>query len=137
VNTFTARQLAEQLQQDAPEMNLRTIRYYTQIGLIPALELAGNKRVYTDVHLSFLRAIVTLSKTGVTLATIKEKLSNLTFEEVEKIGDKLSLYQSGNVLDHETIIMSEDVMLTVGPRISSELKEQMMIALSRMMKGEK
>jgi len=136
VNTYTARQIAEQLQQDAPDMNLRTVRYYTQIGLIPSLEVIGNRRVYTDVHLSFLRAIVTLSKTGDTLAAIREKISSLTLEEVEKIGDKLSLYRSGNVMDHDTVHVSEDVILTVGPRISSELKEQMMITLSRMLKGE-
>ncbi len=69
---YTAKQIAEILQQDDPKMNLRTVRYYTQIGMVPALELLGNKRVYTDRHIHFFRAIVTLTRTGESLASIQE-----------------------------------------------------------------
>lgn len=57
MNSYTAKQIAEMLQQDDPRMNLRTVRYYTQIGMVPPLELAGNKRVYTDNHLHYFRQL--------------------------------------------------------------------------------
>lgn len=136
MKTYTAQQLSELLQQEAPDMNLRTVRYYTQIGLLPPLDLFGNKRVYTDKHLHYLRAIVTLSKTGETLAAIQDKLARLTIEQIEKIGDKLALYRSEHVLENETLQVSKDVLLTISPRVSDELKERMIHTLTQMLKGE-
>ncbi|MGO4374805.1 hypothetical protein AB4Z21_29450 [Paenibacillus sp. MCAF20] len=39
---YTAKQLTEVLQHEDAGMNLRTVRYYTQIGVIPPLETVGN-----------------------------------------------------------------------------------------------
>jgi DNA-binding transcriptional MerR regulator len=112
------------------------VRYYTQIGIIPSLELVGNKRVYTDNHLHFFRAILTLSKSGETLASVQEKLMGLSIEEVAKIGENLRLYQSKQILQNETHIVNEDVFISMSHRISPELKTKMIETIAQLMKGE-
>ncbi|ERI10306.1 MerR family transcriptional regulator, partial [Aneurinibacillus aneurinilyticus] len=56
MHTYTAKQITDILQSEGQNINLRTVRYYTQIGMVPPLELVGNKRVYTDHHLYYIRA---------------------------------------------------------------------------------
>jgi DNA-binding transcriptional MerR regulator len=136
LNIYTAKQIAEILQKEVPQINLRTVRYYTQIGIIPSLELVGNKRVYTDNHLHYFRAILTLSKSGETLASVQEKLNGLSIEDVEKIGENLRLYQSNHILQNETHIINEDVFISMSHRISPELKTKMIETISQLMKGE-
>jgi len=134
---YTAKQVAEILQQDDPRMNLRTVRYYTQIGMVPALELIGNKRVYTDRHIHFFRAIITLTRTGETLASIQEKLMTLSIEEIEKIGQQMYLYDPNRVLENETLTITEDVAITLSPRVSAELKQKVIDSVSQLLRGEK
>ncbi|AIQ57971.1 MerR family transcriptional regulator [Paenibacillus borealis] len=136
MNTYTAKQLAEVLQNEDPQMNLRTVRYYTQIGMLPPLELVGNKRTYTDNHLHYLRAILVLSKSGDTLSSAQEKLAGLPIDEVIKIGDNLRMYQSDQILRNETHIVSEDVVLSVSSRISPELKVKMIESVTRLLEEE-
>jgi DNA-binding transcriptional MerR regulator len=88
---YTAKEITEVLQKEGVSISLRTVRYYTQIGIIPTLELVGNKRVYTDNHLNYIRAILTLSKTGESLGDIQEKLKQLSPEDIQKIGDQMAL----------------------------------------------
>ncbi|RAV23247.1 MerR family transcriptional regulator [Paenibacillus contaminans] len=133
---YTAKQIAEIIGQDDPRMNLRTVRYYTQIGMVPPLETVGNKRVYTDKHIHFFRAIITLTRTGETLASIQEILNPLTIEEVEKIGQRMHLYDSSRVLENETLAITEDVAITISPRISAELKQKVIDSVSRALRGE-
>jgi DNA-binding transcriptional MerR regulator len=135
--SYTAKQVTHILEQDDPHINLRTIRYYTQMGIIPPLELVGNKRVYTDKHIHYFRAILTLSKTGETLAVIHKKLGELSMEEVVKIGEKIHLYGSNTVLTNETLEVSDDVFITVSPRISAELKQKMVDSVSNLLKGNR
>ncbi|QYR21303.1 MerR family transcriptional regulator [Paenibacillus sp. sptzw28] len=137
MNTYTAKQITDQLRNDDPEMNLRTVRYYTQIGIIPPLELVGNKRVYTDKHLHFFRAILTLSRTGETLASIQEKLNGLTMEDIIRIGEKLTMYKPNGILENETHQVSEDVYLTLSPRVSAELRQKMIETVSQLIKGDR
>ncbi|ETT48476.1 MULTISPECIES: MerR family transcriptional regulator [unclassified Paenibacillus] len=136
MNTYTAKQVAEVLQREDPQMNLRTVRYYTQIGMLPPLALAGNKRVYTDNHLHYLRAILVLSKSGETLASAQEKLAGLPLDDVIKLGDNLRLYQSDQMLHSELHVISEEVILSVSPRISPSLKEKMIAAVTRLLQEE-
>ncbi|GGD77542.1 MerR family transcriptional regulator [Paenibacillus nasutitermitis] len=133
MESYTAKQITEYLQQDDPEINLRTVRYYTQIGLIPPLALVGNKRVYTQKHLDYFRAILALTKTGESLASIARQLQDLSLEEVIRIGDRLSMYQQGNQI-HQ---VSEDVFITTSPRISAELRQKMIESVSHLIKGER
>ncbi|WP_339206764.1 MerR family transcriptional regulator [Paenibacillus sp. FSL K6-3182] len=136
MDTFTAKQVAEILQQEDPEMNLRTVRYYTQIGIVPPLELLGNKRVYTSSHVSYFRAILTLIHSGETLAAIQEKLKQLSIDEISKIGENLQLYRSKKMLTNDTHVINEDVILSMSPRISAELRVKMVETISQMLKGE-
>ncbi|HEY2493540.1 MAG TPA: MerR family transcriptional regulator [Paenibacillus sp.] len=136
MNSYTAKQISDILQQDDSRMNLRTVRYYTQIGMIPPLELVGNKRVYTDVHIHYFRAIFTLSRTGETLASIQEKLKTLSIQEIEKIGEQMHLYQPNRVLENETLKISEDIMITISPRISAEIKQKVIDSVSQVLRGE-
>jgi DNA-binding transcriptional MerR regulator len=136
VELYSAKQVAEILEKEDPQMNLRTVRYYTQLGLIPPLELVGNKRGYTEKHIDYFRAILTLSKSGETLASIQEKLNTLSQEEVVKIGENLQLLQSKNLLHNETVVINEDVIITMSPRISAELRTKMIATVSRMVQGE-
>ncbi|WP_240422069.1 MerR family transcriptional regulator [Paenibacillus periandrae] len=134
---YTAKQVAEILQQDDPRMNLRTVRYYTQIGMVPALELIGNKRVYTDRHIHFFRAIITLTRTGETLSSIQERLMSLSIEEIEKIGQQMYLYDPNRVLENETLTITEDVAITLSPRVSAELKQKVIDSVSHLLRGDK
>jgi DNA-binding transcriptional MerR regulator len=136
MNTYTAKQITEKLQKEDTNINLRTVRYYTQIGIVPTLELAGNKRVYTDKHLYYFRAILTLAKTGESLATIQERLQKLTLEEIKKIGDQMPFYQSNKILEHESYKVNEDVFITLSPRVSAELKQKVINSVSQILKGE-
>lgn len=136
LNTYTAKQIAEVLQNDDPQINLRTIRYYTQIGIIPPLELVGNKRVYTDNHLHYFRAILLLSKSGETLASAQEKLAGLPIEDVIKIGENLRFYQSDQIFRNETHVLNEDVIISVSSRVSPELKVKMIETVTQLLKGE-
>ncbi|MBP2113557.1 DNA-binding transcriptional MerR regulator [Paenibacillus silagei] len=136
MHTYTAKQLAEVLQNEDPQMNLRTVRYYTQIGMLPPLELVGNKRAYTDSHLHYLRAILVLTRSGETLASAQEKLAGLTMDEIMKLGDNLRLYQSDQMLQSEMHVVSEDVILSVSPRISTALKEKMLETITRLLQEE-
>lgn len=136
METYTAKQVADIIQKDDPRMNLRTVRYYTQIGMIPSLELSGNKRVYTNKHLQYLRAIITLTRTGETLGVIQEKLKSLSIEEIEKIGNQLHLYQPNRLLENETHQITEDVVITLSPRISAEVKQKVIDSVSMLLRGE-
>jgi DNA-binding transcriptional MerR regulator len=134
---YTAKQISEILLQDDPRMNLRTVRYYTQIGMVPPLELVGNKKAYTEKHLHFFRAIITLTRTGETLASIQEKLMILSIEEVERIGQQMHLYDSNRILENETLTINEDVAITLSTRISAELKQKVIDSVSQLLREDK
>ncbi|MBB6022199.1 DNA-binding transcriptional MerR regulator [Paenibacillus sp. JGP012] len=136
MNSYTAKQIAEMLQQDDPRMNLRTVRYYTQIGMVPPLELAGNKRVYTDNHLHYFRAIITLARTGETLASIQETLKKLSIADIEKISQQLTLYEPSRIIENETLKITDDVIITFSPRISAEVKQRVIDSVSQALRGE-
>lgn len=136
MNSYTAKQIAEILQQDEPRMNLRTVRYYTQIGLVPPLELAGNKRVYTDTHIHYFRAIITLSRTGETLASIQQTLKKLSLEDIQKISQQLTWYEASRIIENETLKITDDILITISPRISAELKQRVIESVSQVLKEE-
>lgn len=84
MNTYTGKQITELLNNEGADLNLRTVRYYTQIEIVPPLVLVGNKRVYTDQHVHYFRAVLTLSKAGESLASIQKTLCSMSDEEVKK-----------------------------------------------------
>ncbi|GKU85303.1 MerR family transcriptional regulator [Niallia sp. NCCP-28] len=132
--TYKGKEIEKILQAEGIDIPLRTIRYYTQIGLLPLLELVGNQRVYTNKHLHYLRAILILQKAGDSLSAIGEELASLSLSEVENIGSKLPFYQKERIIEQEVYQVNEDVFLTMNRNISGELKEQMIHAVSNMLK---
>src|SRR5690348_3078614 len=136
MNTYTATQISDMLQSDNPSMNLRTVRYYTQMGIIPPLEPVGNKRVYTDTHLHYFRAILMLSKSGESLASIRDQLRELSIEAIANIGNQMPLYQPGRILENQTHMLNDDVFITLSPRISSDLKQKVIDSVSQILRSE-
>ncbi|WP_426446698.1 MerR family transcriptional regulator [Paenibacillus sp. S-38] len=134
MQTYTAKEITGELLQTFPQINLRTVRYYTQIGIVPPLELAGNKRVYTSKHLHYFRAVLTLAKTGESLASIQEKLKDLPMEEIIRIGNQITVVDSGQVLQNETHQVSDDVFITLSPRVSAELRQKVIATVSKLVK---
>ncbi|MEF3303009.1 MerR family transcriptional regulator [Paenibacillus sp. GYB003] len=137
MNVYTAKQVTEMIREDDPGINLRTVRYYTQIGIVPPLEPVGNKRVYTQKHVDYIRAALTLSRGGETLAFIQQKLRSLPYEEVARIGESLRLYRSKQMLDNETYAINDDVIISVSPRVSAELRSKMIETVARMIEEER
>jgi len=129
VNSYTAQQIADLLREEDPRMNLRTVRYYTQIGLVPPLETIGNKRAYTDVHASYFRAILAMARGGEKLADIQERLKAMPFEEIAKLGEKLALYGADRMLAYETHVVDDEVILSLSERISPERKRKILAAV--------
>ncbi|RBN39558.1 MerR family transcriptional regulator, partial [Priestia megaterium] len=41
MNTYTGKQITELLNNEGADLNLRTVRYYTQIEIVPPLVLVG------------------------------------------------------------------------------------------------
>lgn len=135
MNTYTAKQITDILQKEDANINLRTVRYYTQIGVVPPLELVGNRRMYTDKHLHCFRAVLTLAKTGESLAAIQERLQILSLDEIKKIGEQMPFYHSNNFLERETHKVNEDVLITLSPRVSAETKQKVINSVSQIIKG--
>lgn len=133
---FTAKQIADQLSAEGTKINLRTVRYYTQIEIIPPLITVGKKRVYTDLHLDYLRAIFTLSRAGETLAAIRDKLATLSQAEIQKIGNQMDLYQAENILNRETTKINEDVLITMNTEIAASTKQKIVDAVSQIVKED-
>lgn len=133
---YTAQQVAELLKREDPQMNLRTVRYYTQLGIVPPLELVGNKRAYTDRHLHYFRAILTLARSGESLADIQERLKEMPLEEIAKLGEKLPLYRADRMLRQETRVVNEDVVVSASDRISPETLDRIVSAVGRILEED-
>ncbi|MFT8316719.1 MAG: MerR family transcriptional regulator [Sporolactobacillus sp.] len=133
---YTAKQLTDKLVAEGAAINLRTVRYYTQIDLIPPLEMVGKKRVYSDLHYDYLRAIVTLSKMGDTLASIKERLKNLSPDELKKIADPMQLYCSENLTTRETTKINADAFITLSTNVNPSVRQKIVDSVSKIMKED-
>ncbi|WP_100488305.1 MerR family transcriptional regulator [Sporolactobacillus pectinivorans] len=133
---FTAQQITDVLKNSDININLRTVRYYTQIGMVPPLQTVGKRRVYTDVHLAYFRAILTLAKMGETLATIREELKDQSIDEIKKIGDQITLYQSNKILNRETTKINDDAFIILNSRINPETKQKIFDSISEIMKED-
>lgn len=133
MSTYTAKDLVDLLQLEEVEINLRTVRYYTQLGLLPPLLVDGNRRVYTTQHLDYIRAIISLAKTGISLAEIQKKLSELSTEEIKNIGKKLFLFKEETFLINETIKVNDDAFITISSKVSVEKQQELMKAVSNIL----
>lgn len=64
---YTIRQFAEMF-----ETTEHTIRYYTDIGLLPCQRDSGNRRVFDEVSVNWMQGITCLKGCGASIEAIKE-----------------------------------------------------------------
>ncbi|MEH7255004.1 MerR family transcriptional regulator [Neobacillus niacini] len=135
MNFYTAQEITDILIKEGADINLRTVRYYTQLELIPTLELHGNKRVYTDEHLHYFRAVLTLSKTGETLASIKKTLSTLSIEEIKGIAEQFSFLDSQRIVLQQLHMVNEDIYITINKHLSADVRQKVIDSVTNVLKG--
>lgn len=134
MNTYTGKQITELLNNEGADLNLRTVRYYTQIEIVPPLVLVGNKRVYTDQHIHYFRAVLTLSKAGESLASIQETLRSMSDEEVKNIGAQLPLYRSKQIQNQEMYQVNEDVFVAMNRNLSADVRQKVIESVTQILK---
>lgn len=76
---YTIRQFAEMF--DTTE---HTIRYYTDIGLLPCQRDGGNRRVFDEESINWMQGIVCLKVCGASIEDIKEYCRLCHLEESEE-----------------------------------------------------
>jgi DNA-binding transcriptional MerR regulator len=77
---------------DLAGVSPRTIRYYTEEGLLPQPEVDGKYAYYTQAHLSRLNLIKLLKDNYLPLKEIRQVLLGMTDKEIEaKVGDPASI----------------------------------------------
>lgn len=90
---------------DAAKVSPRTIRYYTEIGLLPQPELDGKYTVYDEHHLDRLKLIAHLKSSYLPLKEISRYMAGKSDEEiavevnstrVEKVEDEYTFFRSFN-----------------------------------------
>jgi DNA-binding transcriptional MerR regulator len=121
---YTAKEIADILAMEGDtEMTLRKVRYYTQIGMLPALPIINNKPKYTAVHLEHLRALRTMQRTGEKLDDIKEKLSDLDEHLVSNIGQQMNYYTSDRLIDSTTVQVNPEISITFNNSIPQSTQD--------------
>ena len=76
---YTMKQFAEMFQTTE-----HTLRYYTDIGLLPCKRDGGNRRVFDDASANWMQGITYLKKCGASLQDIKEYCRLCRLEESEE-----------------------------------------------------
>ncbi|NHM33065.1 MerR family transcriptional regulator [Neobacillus terrae] len=137
---FTAQEIVEQLQSEGDtEATLRMVRYYTQIGMVPDLELIGNRRMYTKKHLDYFRAIRTMSKTGQKLADIQKELQQMEPERIKRIGHQMPNFTPEKLFEAiayepaemEQIKLHSEVILQISSHYDAKKKEKIVAAVKK------
>lgn len=140
MKTYTAKEIAEILQNEGDsEATLRMVRYYTQIKLVPELELIGNKRVYTENHLNYFRAIRTMNKTGKKLDDIQKDLPKMSVEKVHKIAKRSNLFTTDSlyeVAETKQLEIEGIATITFHKEVSEKKKEKIEKIVLQIIKGE-
>ncbi|MNM47088.1 hypothetical protein D3C81_580480 [compost metagenome] len=70
------------------------------------------------------------------MASIQETLKKLSLEDIEKVSQQLTLYEPSRIIENETLKITDDVIITISPRISAELKQRVIDSVSEVLRGE-
>lgn len=70
------------------------------------------------------------------MASIQETLKKLSLEDIEKISQQLTLYETSRIIENETLKITDDVIITISPRISAELKQRVIDSVTQALRGE-
>lgn len=93
---------------DLAGVSPRTIRYYTDEGLIPQPEVDGKYGYYTNAHLVRLQLIKQLKDNFLPLREIRQLLTGMTDEQVEQqVGKNAMLASNGPELMRSMVVPSE------------------------------
>ena len=66
----------------------RTIRYYTQLGILPKpLRFEGRTAIYGERHVQLLVAVKQLQVQGLTLSEVQQKLVGISDSELKTLSD--------------------------------------------------
>jgi DNA-binding transcriptional MerR regulator len=133
---FTAEQLTTQLQQEGYHIEVRTVKYYAQIGVLSERPRVNGRRVFTEQHLEELRAILTIKKTGKNLSEIKSLISNQPRSALKKIS-RHSYLSAEYLLEHETVNVHPHVTVTFHKNINPQWKEDILKYISNRTKEDK
>lgn len=82
--TMTDEILADVIANYAPDVNVRTIRYYDGVGLLPRPKRVGRDNMYSAEHLKQLVALKILQHEGLSLAQIKLAIKARGRDEILK-----------------------------------------------------
>ena len=146
MNTYTAKQMAEILQEEGKtEITLRKIRYYAQTKVLPVQELVDGKLVYTDNHLDFLRALCTMKQTNQSLEQIKTSLQHDNINSWRGLAKTESSYSvlhdlSTNIMEKQIEMINEDISIVFSNRMDSVVKQEILdsvVSIYTKHKGEK
>ena len=77
--TYTIRQMAERF-----HVTEHTIRYYTDIGLLPCRRDAGNRRIFDEESVNWMQGITCLKGCGASIEDISEYCRLCLLEESEE-----------------------------------------------------
>ncbi|MBT7040129.1 MAG: MerR family transcriptional regulator [Bacteroidetes bacterium] len=66
-------------------VSIRTIRYYTEIGLLPPISSKGRYTYYSDEYVTRIRFVQKLKESFLPLKVIRLSIDQITISEMEKI----------------------------------------------------
>ncbi|MEZ5673333.1 MAG: MerR family transcriptional regulator [Thiotrichaceae bacterium] len=98
--------------------SIRTIRYYEEEGLLKPIRTAGGTRLYSDVHIARLRAILQLTRNGLSLTSIKA------------ISQVRQCCTTGQESSQQVTVLLEQILETIESQIAElhRLEEEMVTA---------
>lgn len=130
MKTYSARELAEILNSEGDEsMTERRIRHYRDIDLLPPLYRIKNKNYFTENHLSYLRAMRTMQRTGESLSNIGETLMHLEIRDWNQIGKRMNYVSSNYVLSTVVEQVNEDISVTFSDRVLVDERDAVLNAV--------
>lgn len=132
---YTAEQLTKILRSEGYTVELRTVKYYAQIGVLSERPKVHGRRVFTDQHLEELRAVLTLKKTGKRLSEIKQIVSKQPTSTLRKISDH-SYLSAEYILEHERVQVHPQIQLQFHREVDPTLKKRVIAAIEKELKGD-
>ncbi len=89
-------------------ISIHTLRYYTNLGLVPNLKRdENNRRVFDDEAIDWLKGVIYLRELGMSLEAIKE-YEDLCFESGdEAVAKRYELVQSQLELAQEQLVQAQ------------------------------
>jgi DNA-binding transcriptional MerR regulator len=102
----------------------RTIRYYTTEGLLPPPDVRGRYALYSDEHLRRLRLIVRLKQSYLPLLAIREKLAQMSDQEVADILRQEGIEKEASATPEQPFELPQDTPETAAEYISRILSQR-------------